>query len=111
VLALTVTAFVLTLAWRARAAALPQAVRRAVMAFGAVITVQLVVGITTLLLAVPVPLGVFHQFTGVLALTAALIATQRAATTVATVSSHQHLGEEESLRRAAAPRKTTTVSG
>ncbi|WP_043580054.1 COX15/CtaA family protein [Gemmatimonas phototrophica] len=77
-LALTVTAFVLTLAWRARQAALPQAVRRAVMAFGAVITVQLVVGITTLLLAVPVPLGVLHQFTGVLALTAALIATQRA---------------------------------
>jgi heme A synthase len=53
-------------------------VQRAVFAFGAVVTVQLALGITTLLLAVPVPLGVLHQFTGVLALTAALIATQRA---------------------------------
>ena len=47
-------------------------------AFGAVISVQLVLGVTTLLLAVPIPLGVLHQFTGVLALTAALVATQRA---------------------------------
>jgi len=57
-------------------------VRRAVYAFGAVITVQLMLGITTLLLAVPIPLGVLHQFTGVLALTAALVATQRAVATV-----------------------------
>jgi len=82
VLAITVTLGVLTLAWRARQAALPTAVRRAVFAFGAVITTQLVLGITTLLLAVPVPLGVLHQFTGVLALTAALVATQRAVATV-----------------------------
>jgi len=60
---------------------LPQSVRRALFAWGAVITAQLVLGITTLLLAVPVPLGVLHQFTGVLALTAALIATQRATAT------------------------------
>jgi heme a synthase len=80
ILALTVTALVLTLAWRARQAPLPPLVRRAVLLFGGVVTVQLVVGITTLLLAVPVPLGVFHQFTGVLALTAALVATQRAQT-------------------------------
>ena len=84
-LALTVTAFVLTLAWRSRSAPLPQAVRRAVFAFGAVITTQLVLGITTLLLAVPVPLGVLHQFTGVLALTAALVATQRAMASCETV--------------------------
>lgn len=84
-LAITVTALVLALAWRARQAALPQMVQRAVLGFAAVITVQLVLGITTLLLAVPIPLGVLHQFTGVLALTAALIATQRAvATTAAT---------------------------
>ena len=76
-LAITVTLFVLTLAWRARQAALPESVKRAVYAFGAVITVQLALGITTLLLAVPIPLGVLHQFTGVLALTAALVATQR----------------------------------
>jgi cytochrome c oxidase assembly protein subunit 15 len=81
VLAITVTFIVLTLAWRARDAQLPHAVRRAVFAFGTVITVQLVLGITTLLLAVPIPLGVLHQFTGVLALTAALIATQRAVAT------------------------------
>jgi heme a synthase len=80
-LALTVTALVLTLAWRARQAALPQAVQRALFAFATVITVQLVLGITTLLLAVPIPLGVLHQFTGVLALTAALMATQRAVAT------------------------------
>ncbi|MFN9796272.1 MAG: COX15/CtaA family protein [Gemmatimonas sp.] len=81
VLALTVTALVLTLAWRARQAALPRAVQRALLAFATVITAQLVLGITTLLLAVPIPLGVFHQFTGVLALTAALVATQRAVST------------------------------
>lgn len=81
VLAMSVTAFVLILAWRAQSAPLPQSVRRAVFAFGAVITTQLVLGITTLLLAVPVPLGVLHQFTGVLALTAALVATQRATAT------------------------------
>jgi len=77
-LAMSVTALVLTLAWRARTAPLPRRVQRAVFAFGAVVTVQLALGITTLLLAVPVPLGVLHQFTGVLALTAALVATQRA---------------------------------
>ncbi|MFN7531024.1 MAG: COX15/CtaA family protein, partial [Gemmatimonas sp.] len=81
VLALTVTALVLTLAWRARQAALPRAVQRALLAFATVITAQLVLGITTLLLAVPIPLGVFHQFTGVLALTAALVVTQRAVAT------------------------------
>jgi len=80
-LAIGVTCLVLMLAWRAREAALPQSVRRALFAWGAVITAQLVLGITTLLLAVPVPLGVLHQFTGVLALTAALIATQRATAT------------------------------
>ena len=81
VLALTVTALVLTLAWRARQASLPLSVKRAVAGFATVITVQLVLGVTTLLLAVPIPLGVFHQFTGVLALTAALVATQRAVAT------------------------------
>jgi heme A synthase len=49
-----------------------------VHALGAVVSVQLVLGVTTLLLAVPLPLGVLHQFTGVLALTAVLVATQRA---------------------------------
>jgi cytochrome c oxidase assembly protein subunit 15 len=85
-LAITVATLILTLAWRARGAQLPQPVQRAVYAFGAVITVQIVLGITTLLLAVPVPLGVLHQFTGVLALTAALVATQRAVASGATAT-------------------------
>ncbi len=88
-LAMSVTAFVLILAWRAQKAPLPQSVRRALFAFGAVVTVQLVLGVTTLLLAVPIPLGVLHQFTGVLALTAALVATQRATATSESVSRRQ----------------------
>ncbi|WP_439643053.1 COX15/CtaA family protein [Gemmatimonas sp.] len=88
-LAMSVTAFVLILAWRAQKAPLPQSVRRALFAFGAVVTVQLLLGVTTLLLAVPIPLGVLHQFTGVLALTAALVATQRATATSASVSRRQ----------------------
>ncbi|WP_353266780.1 COX15/CtaA family protein [Gemmatimonas sp.] len=88
-LAMSVTAFVLILAWRAQKAPLPQSVRHALFAFGAVVTVQLLLGVTTLLLAVPIPLGVLHQFTGVLALTAALVATQRATATSESVSRRQ----------------------
>lgn len=77
-LAIVVTLLALTLAWRATRAPLAPTVRRAVLAFGAVVGAQLLLGVTTLLLAVPVPLGVLHQFTGVLALTAGLVATQRA---------------------------------
>jgi len=77
-LAIVVTILALTLAWRASRAALAPQVVRAVHALGAVVSVQLVLGVTTLLLAVPLPLGVLHQFTGVLALTAVLVATQRA---------------------------------
>jgi len=102
-LALSVTAFVLTLAWRARGAPLPQGVRRAVFAFGAVITTQLVLGITTLLLAVPVPLGVLHQFTGVLALTAALVATQRAMASGATVQAPHTVTATRPARSAPPP--------
>lgn len=95
VLALTVTALVLTLAWRTRQASLPQSVKRAVAGFATVVTVQLVLGVTTLLLAVPIPLGVLHQFTGVLALTAALVATQRAVATVGEVPAERHIGERQ----------------
>lgn len=95
VLALTVTALVLTLAWRTRQASLPQSVKRAVAGFATVITVQLVLGVTTLLLAVPIPLGVLHQFTGVLALTAALVATQRAVATVGEVPAERRIGERQ----------------
>jgi cytochrome c oxidase assembly protein subunit 15 len=95
VLALTVTALVLTLAWRARQASLPQSVKRAVAGFATVISVQLVLGVTTLLLAVPIPLGVLHQFTGVLALTAALVATQRAVVTVGEIPAERRIGERQ----------------
>ena len=107
-LALTVTAFVLTLAWRSRSAPLPQAVRRAVFAFGAVIATQLVLGITTLLLAVPVPLGVLHQFTAVLALTAALVATQRAMASGETVAAPRDVVAARPAR-AAAPVEAAAV--
>lgn len=77
-LAIVVTLLALTLAWRAGRAAIAPHVVRAVHTLGAIVSVQLVLGVTTLLLAVPLPLGVLHQFTGVLALTAVLVATQRA---------------------------------
>jgi cytochrome c oxidase assembly protein subunit 15 len=77
-LAIVATLLALTLAWRVGRAGVAPHVARAVHALGAVVTVQLLLGVTTLLLAVPLPLGVLHQFTGVLALTAVLVATQRA---------------------------------
>lgn len=77
-LAIVVTLLALSMTWRAGRAALSPSVVRAVQAFGAVVSVQLLLGVTTLLLAVPLPLGVLHQFMGVLALTAVLVATQRA---------------------------------
>ena len=110
-LALLVTAFVLTLAWRARGALLPDGVQRAVFAFGAVITAQLVLGITTLLLAVPVPLGVLHQFTGVLALTAALVATQRAMASGETVAAPRDVVAPRPARSAAPPASPRTAVG
>lgn len=51
----------------------PQAAR-AVRVLGALTLVQVALGITTLLYAVPVALGVLHQFTGVLVLTAGVLA-------------------------------------
>jgi cytochrome c oxidase assembly protein subunit 15 len=109
-LAITVTVFVLTLAWRARGTQLPQRVQQAVLTFGAVIALQLVLGITTLLLAVPVPLGVLHQFTGVLALTAALVATQRAMASDATsVSAERDTGAARPARAILAPVDAATT--
>ncbi len=78
VLAIVCTLIALILAWRVLRAPVSALVRQGVVALGAVVTVQLLLGIVTLLMAVPVALGALHQFTGVLALTAALIATQRA---------------------------------
>ena len=77
-------------------------------AFGAVITTQLVLGITTLLLAVPVPLGVLHQFTAVLALSAALVATQRAMASGETVAAPRDVVAARPAR-AAAPVEAAAV--
>jgi len=64
----------LALAWRAGSAFIGEESRRALRIVGAVVALQVVVGIATLLTAVPVVLGVLHQFIGVLALTAAVLA-------------------------------------
>ncbi len=78
VLAIGATLVALLLVWRVLKAPVSALVRQGVLRLGAVVSVQLLLGVTTLLLAVPVSLGALHQFTGVLALTAALVATQRA---------------------------------
>jgi heme A synthase len=49
-------------------------VRRAVRAAGAVVLLQLALGITTLLYGVPIALGVLHQLTGLVVLTTVLVA-------------------------------------
>lgn len=67
----------LVAAWRAglaAPAALAPAAVRAVRVLGAVVLVQVAVGIVTLLMAVPVALGALHQFVGVVALSAAVLA-------------------------------------
>lgn len=81
-LAITTGLFMLALVWRTRAGALGADAARAVRAMGAVVLIQVALGITTLLLAVPTVLGVLHQFTGVLALTMGVLALHRV--TVAT---------------------------
>lgn len=77
VLAIVTGVLALVLAWRAGAATLPAEGRRALRVVGAVVTLQVAVGIATLLMAVPVWLGALHQFIGVLALTAAVLAVHR----------------------------------
>lgn len=78
VLAIVSTIVALLLVWRVLRAPVSALVRQGVLRLGAVVSVQLLLGVVTLLLAVPVALGALHQFTGVLALTAAMVATQRA---------------------------------
>jgi heme a synthase len=73
VLALT-TAAAVALAWAlGRRAALPHAADRALSAFFAMALLQLALGISTLLLVVPVPLAAAHQAGAVLLLTAAIV--------------------------------------
>ncbi|MGH7156057.1 MAG: COX15/CtaA family protein [Acetobacteraceae bacterium] len=53
---------------------IPRSARVSVFAAAALVAVQYALGVATLLLVVPVPLGVAHQFTGVLVLSAAIVA-------------------------------------
>ncbi len=64
----------LVLAWRARPETLGEYGATAVRMFGLAIAVQFGLGVLTLLMAVPVALGVLHQFVGTLALTFGVLA-------------------------------------
>ena len=72
-LALVVLGAALLLAWRViRAPQVPPAARTAAWALGAATTAQVVLGIATLLLAVPLSLGAAHQGGAVVVLSAAV---------------------------------------
>lgn len=73
-LAILTALFSLVAAWRAGRSSLAPEAARAVRLLGAVVLVQLGLGIVTLLAAVPVVLGAAHQLVGVLALAAAVLA-------------------------------------
>jgi cytochrome c oxidase assembly protein subunit 15 len=64
----------LLLAWRARPAVLGEYGASAVRIFGLTVAVQFALGIATIVLAVPLALGVLHQFVGTLALAAGVLA-------------------------------------
>jgi cytochrome c oxidase assembly protein subunit 15 len=74
VLAILTGIAAIALAWRAGKAPLDAETVRAVRAVGAVALVQVALGIVTLLLAVPIVLGVLHQLVGVMALSAGVLA-------------------------------------
>jgi len=78
VLALGTAALLLSLAAAGRRPGVPDALRQATNAAGIVVLLQVALGITTLLLSVPVTLGVLHQFTALGVFTATLIAAHRA---------------------------------
>jgi len=72
VLAIATLAAILVYAWRARPATQPTAIRRAAIATVHLALVQVVLGIATLLLVVPVSLGAAHQAGAMALLTSAL---------------------------------------
>lgn len=78
VLALSTATLLLVLAAVARRTPVSAPLRRATDATGFVVLLQLALGITTLLLSVPIALGVLHQVTGLAVLTGMLVATYRA---------------------------------
>jgi cytochrome c oxidase assembly protein subunit 15 len=74
VLALTTATLLLILAAFCRRMPVPAALRRATTVGGVVVLMQVGLGITTLLMRVPVTLGVLHQVTALAVLTAMLVA-------------------------------------
>jgi cytochrome c oxidase assembly protein subunit 15 len=74
VLAILTGAAALVAAWRAGTAGLGADAVRAVRVLGGVALLQVLLGIATLLLAVPIVLGVLHQLVGVLVLGAGVLA-------------------------------------
>lgn len=77
-LAITTALMVMVLWVRSRRGAVGAEMAYRLRAFGVVVLVQVGLGIATLLLAVPLVLGVLHQFTGVLALSAGVLALHHA---------------------------------
>ena len=77
ILAMTTVASVVVLWLAGRRAALPTPARRALHALLAVALLQLSLGISTLLLVVPIPLAAAHQAGAVLLLTAAIVLRHR----------------------------------
>ena len=77
VLAMTTVASIVVLWVAGRRSALPSPANRALLALLAVALLQLVLGISTLLMVVPVPLAAAHQAGAVLLLTAATVLRHR----------------------------------
>jgi cytochrome c oxidase assembly protein subunit 15 len=77
-LAMGTAALLLWLAVAGRRRGVPASLRRATTAAALVALLQVTLGITTLLLHVPIVVAVLHQVTGVGVLTAMLVATHRA---------------------------------
>ncbi|MCC6244229.1 MAG: COX15/CtaA family protein [Gemmatimonadaceae bacterium] len=78
VLALSTATVLLALAAFARRLSVSTRLQQATDAAGVIVLLQIAFGITTLLLRVPVAVGVLHQVTALAVLTAMLVATHRA---------------------------------
>lgn len=77
-LALMTATLIVLMAAAARRAAVSERVRRATAVAGLAVLLQVALGITVLLLAVPVVLGVLHQLNALFVLTAMLVVVHRA---------------------------------
>ena len=77
VMAVGTTLVLLALAWATTRQNAPAPLRRALSLLAVAVVAQVALGIATLLLAVPLGLGVLHQLMGLAVLTAALVAAHR----------------------------------